>query len=163
MEFDVVVVGGGILGTSLAYWLAARYDGTIAVLEQEAAVARHTSARNTGIVHRPFYLHPEERKRFARASQASYPLWMKYAADKGLPWQPVGTLKVAMDSHEIPYLEKNAKWAVQNGMDPTEVEILDARQVARIEPNVRCAGALLAKTDTGVDYRAFTQAIREDA
>ncbi|TLZ52759.1 MAG: FAD-dependent oxidoreductase [Methanobacteriota archaeon] len=163
MEFDVAVVGGGILGTSLAYWLAARYEGTIAVLEREATVARHTSSRNTGVVHRPFYLHPEERKRFARASQTSYPLWKKYAADKGLPWREVGTLKVAMSDHDMAYLEKNAKWAVQNGMDPSEVALLDASQVQRLEPNLRCSGALLARTDTCVDYRAFTEAIRGDA
>ncbi len=163
MDFDVAIVGGGILGTSLAHWLAARYDGTIAVLEREGNVARHTSSRNTGMVHRPFYLHPQERKVFARASQTSYHLWKKYAADKGLPWHEVGTLKVARREEEIKTLEKNATWAVENGMEPWEAEVLDGRAVAELEPNVRCVGALLARTDTVVDYRQFTEAIRGDA
>ncbi|HEV8595864.1 MAG TPA: FAD-dependent oxidoreductase [Thermoplasmata archaeon] len=163
MDFDVAIVGGGILGTSLAHWLAARYDGTIAVLEAEGNVARHTSARNTGVVHRPFYLHPQERRVFARASQTSYHLWKKYAADKRLPWHPIGTLKVARRAEEMASLEKNAHWAVENGMEPWEAEVLDSAQVAEIEPNVRCVGALHAKTDTVVDYRQFTEAIRADA
>ena len=70
--WDVTIVGGGILGTSFAYWLANRYDGRIAVLEKESQVAMHTSSRNTGVVHRPFYLDPVGRKVFARSSQVAY-------------------------------------------------------------------------------------------
>src|SRR5213593_3830735 len=66
--WDVTIVGGGILGTSFAYWLANRYDGRIAVLEKESQVAMHTSRRNTGVVHRPFYLDPVGRKIFAVVS-----------------------------------------------------------------------------------------------
>lgn len=163
MDFDVAIVGGGILGTSLAHWLAAKYDGTIAVLERERGVARHTSSRNTGMVHRPFYLHPRERAVFARAAQTSYHVWKKYAADKGLPWHPVGTLKVARREEEMKTLDKNAMWAIENGMEPGEALVLDGRRVAELEPNVRCVGALHAKTDTVVDYRQFTEAIRADA
>ena len=162
-RFDVAIVGGGILGTSFAYWLAARYDGTIAVFERERNVARHTSRRNTGVIHRPFYLHPEERKVFARASQTSYGLWKAYAAERHLPWSAAGTLKVAMEDGEVKTLEKNAKWAELNGMDPSEVEVLDGKEVAKLEPNVRCAAALHAKTDTVVDYRRLTEAVRQDA
>jgi len=42
--WDVVIVGGGILGTSVAYWLANQYDSSIAVLEKEPQVAAHTSS-----------------------------------------------------------------------------------------------------------------------
>ena len=66
--WDVTIVGGGVLGTSVAYWLANRYEGRIAVLEKEVDVAAHTSRRNTGVVHRPFYLDPVGRKVFARCA-----------------------------------------------------------------------------------------------
>jgi len=70
--WDVVVVGGGILGTSVAYWLADQYSGSVAVLEKEPQVAVHTSSRNTGVVHRPFYLDPKARRVFARSAQTAY-------------------------------------------------------------------------------------------
>src|SRR5206468_253114 len=70
--WDVTIVGGGVLGTSIAYWLAQQYDGRIAVLEKEVDVAAHTSRRNTGVVHRPFYLDPVGRKVFARCAQVAY-------------------------------------------------------------------------------------------
>jgi len=160
---DVAIVGGGILGTCVAYWLAARYDGRIVVLERERDVAMHTSLRNTGVVHRPFYLNPEKAKRFARAAQTAYGLWKAYAAAKGLPWREVGTWKVAGDEKRVGLLHKYAAWAVENGMDPSEVELLDGREVSRREPNLACEGALLVHTDTVVSYAAFTRAVRADA
>lgn len=160
---DVAVVGGGILGTSVAYWLAARYDGRIVVLERERDVALHTSRRNTGLVHRPFYLHPQKARLFARAAQAAYGMWKAYAAAKELPWREVGTYKVAANDTQVSVLETNAKWAVENGMAPSEVELLTGAQVRAREPNLTCAGALYAKRDTCVDYAAFTRALRADA
>jgi len=162
-EWDVAIVGGGILGTSLALWLAQRYDARIAVLEREADVAEHTSKRNTGIVHRPFYLDPVSRRVFARASQVSYGLWKRYAAERRLPWLSVGTFEVASEEKEVAVLEKYLKWGHENGMNEDELEVLDDRKVRYLEPNVRCAGAIHSKTDTAVDYHAFTQALRRDA
>ena len=162
-RWDVVVVGGGILGTSLGYWLGARYEGRIAVLEKEKQVAVHTSHRNTGVVHRPFYLDPVKRRVFARAAQASYGLWKRYAAEKGLPFQEIGTYEVAFDDAGVATLENYLSWSEKNGMAPGEVELFDAREMRRLEPNVLCTGALLSRTDSSVDYRAFTEALRADA
>src|SRR3989442_12320210 len=93
--WDVTIVGGGILGTSFAYWLATRYEGRIPVLEKEPQVALHTSRRNTGVVPRPFYLDPVGRKVFARSSQIAYGMWGTYAASRGLPWGAGGAFGVA--------------------------------------------------------------------
>jgi len=160
---DVAVVGGGILGVSIAYWLANRYDGRIVVLEREPMVAEHASRRNTGVIHRPFYLHPRNARVFARASSVSYRLWKRYAAEKALPFAEVGTYEVALDDSQLDVLHTYMRWAMENGMAPSEVELLDAREMRSREPNVSCAGALLSKTDTAVDYRAFTDALKTDA
>ncbi|TMI27432.1 FAD-dependent oxidoreductase [Candidatus Bathyarchaeota archaeon] len=93
--WDVTIIGGGILGTSLSYWLANQYEGRVAVIEKEQQVAVHTSKRNTGVIHRPFYLDPVNRRVFARASQAAYGMWKSYAKERGLPWSPVTTFEVA--------------------------------------------------------------------
>jgi len=161
--WDVAIVGGGILGTSVAYWLANRYEGRIAVLEAEGEVAEHASRRNTGVLHRPFYLDPRTRAVFARSSQASYGMWKRYAAERGLPWSPVGTFEVALAEAQVPRLEKYYEWGQENGMAPEELAILTPEEVRRSEPHVRCAGAIWSKTDTGVDYRAFTLSLRHDA
>ncbi|HEY7588183.1 MAG TPA: FAD-dependent oxidoreductase [Thermoplasmata archaeon] len=161
--WDVTIVGGGVLGTSLAYWLASRYEGRIAVLERERRVAQHTSKRNTGVVHRPFYLDPVNRRVFARCSQAAYGMWKAYAADRGLPWNPVTTFEVATEPWMVERLEKYVHWGQENGMGPEEIELLTPQEVRRHEPNVSCHGAVWSKTDTAVDYEAFTQGLRQDA
>ncbi len=160
--WDVAVVGGGILGTSVAYWLARRYEGRFVVLEKEPDVAMHASHRNTGVVHRPFYLSPTKAKVFARAAGISYHLWKRYAAQKGLPWYQVGTYEVALDDDGVEHLNAYVKYAAENGMDPSEVELVDGREMARREPNVRCEGAIFSKTDTAVDYHSFTEALKRD-
>src|SRR3989475_1704688 len=161
--WDVTIVGGGILGTSFAYWLANRYDGRIAVIEKEPQVAAHTSRRNTGVIHRPFYLDPVGRRVFARSSQAAYGMWKAFAAQRGLPWLPVGTFEVATRPEQLSHLEKYRTWGLANGMGDDELALLTAEDVRRLEPNVRCYGAIWSKTGTAVDYPAFTQALREEA
>src|SRR3989442_15378491 len=93
--WDVVIIGGGILGTSVAYWIGNQYEGRIAVLEKEQDVAVHTSTRNTGVVHRPFYLDPVKRRIFARPSQAAYGMSNSYDKYNNQPSKTVTTLEVA--------------------------------------------------------------------
>lgn len=49
-EFDVVVVGGGVIGCSIARELT-RWNLRVAVLEKEDDVAKQTSCRNNGMIH----------------------------------------------------------------------------------------------------------------
>ena len=161
--WDVTIVGGGILGTSLGYWLANRYEGRIAVIEREAQVGQHTTRRNTGVLHRPFYLDPVKRRVFARCSQAAYGMWKSYAAERGLPWMQVGTLEVAVEDWAVAQVERYGRWGEENGMRPEELRVMTAEEVRELEPHVRCLGAIHAKTDTAVDFAAFTRSLREDA
>src|SRR3989454_1894086 len=162
-SWDVAIVGGGILGTSVAYWLANQYEGRIAVLEKEAQVAVHTSYRNTGVVHRPFYLDPRARRVFARSSQTAYGLWKAYAKERNLPWSPVGTFEVATRPEDVKRVEKYHHWGLENGMGEDELELLTSEEVRKHEPRVRCYGAVWSKTDTGVNYQMFTRSLRKDA
>ncbi len=161
--WDVAIIGGGILGPSIAYWLSTRYDARIAVIEQETDVAKHASGRNTGVIHRPFYLHPEKSRLSAQSSLLSYDLWRRYAEERGLPWKVVGTLKLAMRENEVNQLETYMRWAEANDMEDGEVELLDAGQVGKVEPHVKCVAAVHAKKETAVDFRTFTRELRRDA
>ncbi len=161
--WDVAIVGGGILGTSIAYWLANRYEGRIGVIERERRVAQHGSRRNTGVIHRPFYLDPEKRRIFARSSQTAYTMWKEYAPPRGLPFAPVGTLEVATEEWMAHKVETYHAWGQKNGMAPEELEVLGPDDVRRIEPNVECYGAIWSKTDTAVDYEQYTESLHQDA
>jgi len=57
-KYDVAVIGGGILGTTISFWISTLYDLKISLIEKESKVAQHASSRNTGVLHSPFYLNP---------------------------------------------------------------------------------------------------------
>jgi len=158
-DVDILVVGAGILGVTTAYWLSSLYDCRILLVDREGGVARHTSSRNTGVIHRPFYLNPETKKTFALSAMLSYPLWHDLANAYSLPWEPVGTLEVALREDDVPLLEKYVRWGADNGMEKTELELLDARSVKSVEPEVQCRAALHSKTDVSVDFGKFTACV----
>lgn len=158
-KFDLVVVGGGVLGVCICYWLSSLTDRRIALVDKELSTAVHTSSRNTGVVHRPFYLNPEKKRIFARAAQKSYYLWADLAKTFDLPWSQVGTLEVAIDDSQVDSLHQYERWALANGMGREEIEVLDSHRVSELEPRVRCAGAIFSKRDTAVDYGVMTRAV----
>src|SRR5574340_87808 len=96
-DFDVMIVGAGVLGVTIAYWISSIYDCSIALVDQSATAGAHTSSRNTGVIHRPFYLDPRKKRVFARTSLVSHQMWGRLAKDAGLPWKPIGTFNVAVD------------------------------------------------------------------
>jgi len=74
-KFDVAVIGGGILGTTISFWISTLYDLKICLIEKESKVAQHASSRNTGVVHSPFYLNPNTKKVLAKSALISYDMW----------------------------------------------------------------------------------------
>jgi L-2-hydroxyglutarate oxidase len=158
-DADILVVGAGVLGVAVSYWLSKLYDCSILLVDMEGEAGAHTSSRNTGVIHRPFYLNPESKKVFARSSLLSYPLWEGLARDLGLPWSRVGTLNVAVSEEEVATLEQYRNWGERNGMEHDELELLDGRAVKGREPQVECRAGLLSRTDVSVDFGEFTRVL----
>lgn len=158
-HFDVVVIGAGVLGVTISYWLSVLFDCSVALIEQEKDVAVHTSSRNTGVIHRPFYLDPEKKKIFAGAAQKSFFLWKTLASKYGLSWNEVGTLEVANSDSDISTLEKFRGWSTLNGVLDDEIVILDKKEVSKLEPLISCGAALYSKTDVSVSFKEFTEAV----
>ena len=154
---DIMIVGAGVLGVTLAYWTSALYDCDITLVDSALVAGAHTSSRNTGVIHRPFYLDPRRKRIFARASLVSHSMWEELANDAGLPWKPVGTFNVAVEEPEVRVLERYQKWGVENGMDEKELELLDGSRVRSREPEVSCRAALESRSDVSVDFGAFTR------
>ncbi len=159
--FDIAIIGGGILGVTTAFWLSKLYECSIALVDKEHEVARHTSARNTGVVHRPFYLNSRTKRVFASAANTSYFMWRDLAQRYNLAWNQVGTLEVAMHQDSIQILRDYQTFAVDNGMNEDEIEFLDSNDVRRIEPEVSCLAAFHSKTDTAVNFGELTNKVFE--
>ncbi len=160
----MAVIGGGILGTSIAYFLSAsaKDPSSIALVEQEHEIARHTSSRNTGKVHAPFLYDPAKKKLFAKAASLGFEMWEKFARMRGLPFVRDGVLEVATDEHEIDRLHKYMEWGQANGLAKDDLVLLDKSEAKKLEPNVRCEAAIYCGRDGSVDYGSFSQALLQD-
>jgi L-2-hydroxyglutarate oxidase len=157
----VLIVGSGILGNTLAYWLSGIPKINVTVIEKEADTSLHTTSRNTGMIHRPFYMNPEKKAVLAKSASISYHLWKSFAHNFNMPWNEVGTLEVAKTELQVKTLEKYSKWAIQNGIDEKDMALLNREEVKKLERKVSAPGGILSKTDTSTDYGAISGKICE--
>ena len=164
VDFKVAIIGGGLLGVSIAYFLSAHAKNpeSVVLLEQEKNIAQHSSSRNTGKVHAPFLYDPVKKKTFAKAAALGYEMWQKYSSFKRMPFKHDGVLEVALDDKGLDRLYKYLEWGIANGLTKNELQLLDKNEVTKTEPNVRCVSAIYCSKDASVNYGAFTIGLLED-
>ena len=153
---DVVIVGSGIVGLTLARELSARGVGSVLLLEKEVALGRHASGRNSGVLHAGIYYAPDSRK--ARTCLAGNLAMRAYCQERGLPLLECGKVIVAREESELPVLDELARRATANG---ARIEMLDEKGLAAVEPSARTVGrALWSRMTAVVDPKAVLASLR---
>uniref|UniRef100_A0A6I8RGF5 L-2-hydroxyglutarate dehydrogenase, mitochondrial n=1 Tax=Xenopus tropicalis TaxID=8364 RepID=A0A6I8RGF5_XENTR len=95
--YDVVVVGGGIVGLASARQLILRHPALrFAVLEKEKEIALHQSGHNSGVIHSGIYYTPGSLK--ARLCVRGAALIYEYCDQKGIPYKQCGKGVMALES-----------------------------------------------------------------
>ena len=162
--YNVAIIGAGILGASIAYFLSSVTNSRIILIEQEKGVALHTSSRNTGKVHAPFLYDPIKKKFFAKAASLGFEMWKVYCKLKSLPFIQDGVMEVATSDNNVDRLNTYMMWGEANGLrNGEDFWLLDKNQVKEIEPNVNCTAAILCKKDASVNFGVITQHLIEDS
>lgn len=157
MPVDLVVVGGGVVGLATARAaLAARPGLRVVVVEKEGAVARHQSARNSGVLHAGLYYRPGSRK--AALCQAGKARMEAFCDAEGIPWTRSGKVVVAVTDAEVPRLDALAARAAANGV---AVERLDADGLREREPHAAGVAALWVPSTGVTDFAAVAGRLAE--
>jgi L-2-hydroxyglutarate oxidase LhgO len=153
----VGIIGAGLIGLAVARQLAAS-GVPVVVWEKEAAVARHQSGHNSGVVHAGIYYPPGSAK--AKNCRRGVELLRAYCAGRGLPWDERGKLVVARDEAETRRLREIERRSRANGVPG--VRWLDGPDIRALEPDVAGVAALLSPTTAIVDFPAIARAFADD-
>ncbi len=158
--YDVVVVGGGVIGLSVA-WCAARRGLSVAVVDPApGGGATHTSAGMLAPVSEITYTE-EPLLRLGLASLAEWPSFraeLEEASGALLDYRVDGTLEIAYGADDMAYLDDLAAFEEALGL---RVERLTGRECRRFEPMLSPSvrGGLLARDDAWVNPRRVVPAL----
>jgi L-2-hydroxyglutarate oxidase LhgO len=145
-KFDVVIVGAGIIGLSVARALKSTQPSLkILVCEKEPAPGLHASGRNSGVLHAGFYYSPESLKaRFCRDGNKELREFIKL---KNLPLLQTGKVVVTKSEEEEAKLVALFNRGISNGV---ELELLPARDLRKFEPLATTHNSFMWSPNTAV-------------
>jgi L-2-hydroxyglutarate oxidase LhgO len=160
MIYDIVVVGGGIVGLATVRELGMRFGSlAIAGVEKEADFNRHQTGRNSGVIHSGIYYKPGSLK--AKLCVEGRKLAWAYCEAKGIEYRQVGKLIVATEERELGRLRDLLERGLANGVEG--LAYLDARQIAEREPYCAGIGAISSPVTGIVDWGRVSRSYANDA
>jgi L-2-hydroxyglutarate oxidase LhgO len=145
-ETGIAVIGAGVVGLACGAALA-RAGHEVLVLERHGAVAHETSSRNSGVIHAGLYYPTGSLK--AALCVAGRELLYARCRERDVAHKNTGKLVVAADEGEVAALETLRARGTANGVPG--LHLIDARQLARLEPRVRAHAALVVPVTGIVD------------
>ena len=155
---EILIVGAGIIGLTIARELVRTGHGDIVIIEKEPELGRHASGRNSGVLHAGIYYAPDSMK--AKSCLNGNFLMRAYCKEKGLPLLESGKVIVTRTEQELPVLDELYRRATANG---AKVEMIDERQLAAIEPNARTVErALFSHYTAVVDPKAVLKSLKQE-
>ena len=155
---DVIIIGAGIVGTSVSYYLS-KYDLKVTVLEKCNDVSCGTTKANSAIIHAGY--DPKEGTHMARLNVLGSKLTKEVCAKLDVPYKQCGAFVLGFSEEDRKHIELLYQRGVNNGVK--DLEIIEHDEVLKLEPNisaeVKCA--LWAKTSAIVSPWELCLALAE--
>ena len=148
-QYDIVIIGGGILGLSTAMQLLERSpQWRVAVVEKEEELATHQTGHNSGVMHSGIYYRPGSRK--AQFCVAGLNNMIKFCEENEIEFQQCGKVIVALHESELGRLQDLYERGTANGV--RDLEIVGPERLKEIEPHTAGVRALWAPHTGIVDF-----------
>jgi L-2-hydroxyglutarate oxidase len=153
-EFNIAIVGGGIVGLATAYKIQKKFpDLNIVVFEKEKELAFHQSGRNSGVIHSGLYYKPGSFK--AKNCVEGRKKLIKFAEENNIMHDVCGKIVVAVNQEESKRLEELKSNGELNGL--TGLKLLNTEEFKKIEPNIDGLKALWVPESGIIDYKGVTE------
>ncbi|KAK6640186.1 hypothetical protein RUM44_011872 [Polyplax serrata] len=152
--YDVVVVGGGIVGVASAREINLRHKNLkVAIAEKEPKLAYHQSGHNSGVIHAGIYYKPNSLK--AKLCVEGFNLAYSYCDSQNIPYKKCGKLIVATNPLELERLNALFDRGMQNNVK--DIKIVDKYGIKKIEPHCKGLKAIHSPHTGIVDWALVTQ------
>ena len=157
---DFLVIGGGIIGISIARELKSRNPGSsICILEKEDQCGIHASGRNSGVLHAGFYYTADSLK--ARFTKEGNQRLTEYCELRHLAIKKCGKLVVTQNESELVWLDELLIRAKNNGV---LLELITAEESRAIEPRAKTyQKALFSPTTASINPIELVKSLLSDA
>ncbi len=126
---EIIIVGGGVVGASVAYHLTQRGAKDVLILERESEQGKGSTGKATGGVRAQF-----ETKINIKMSLYSIDFFNNCDFDCG--YEPRGYLFFATDAQQFEYLKRNVE--KQKSLGVKAVEIVDTQTISEIVEGMNC-------------------------
>ncbi|MHB2154964.1 L-2-hydroxyglutarate oxidase [Calditrichota bacterium GD2] len=156
-DYDIVIIGGGIVGLATAYRLTQMTKARLAVIEAEERLAAHQTGNNSGVIHSGLYYKPGslKAKNCVEGREALY----QFCAEHDIPHERCGKLVVATAEEEIPRLKDLHQRGEANGLKG--LMWLEKDDLKQYEPYVEGVAGLRVPETGIVDYTVVTEKLAE--
>lgn len=154
---ETVIIGGGVVGASVAYHLAERGAKDVLILERESRQGLGSTGKATGGVRAQF-----ETDINIMMSLYSLNFFNRWEFDCG--YEPRGYLFFATAKEQFDYLKRNVE--KQRSLGIRDVEIIDAKTISQTVPGMNCediVGGSFGKHDGFIDPLAVMRGFTESA
>ncbi|MFZ0309559.1 MAG: L-2-hydroxyglutarate oxidase [Candidatus Sulfotelmatobacter sp.] len=149
--YDVVIVGGGIVGLAVALEITRRFPRLrLLLLEKEDRVGRHQSGHNSGVIHSGVYYKPGSLK--AKLCVTGAAAMVEFCREHGIAHEICGKVIVATHAEEFPGLEELRRRGEANGL--TGLRLIGPSELREIEPHASGLRALVVPSTGITDYAA---------
>ena len=154
-NYDIVIVGGGIIGLATAMRLTQEYPNQkVVVLEKESEVAQHQTGHNSGVIHAGIYYAPGSQK--ANFCSTGGKLLRDFCDGHGIEYDMCGKIIVATDESEVPRLEDLFTRGTANGAE--DLEMVGPERLKELEPHTVGVQAIFSPNTGIIDYNKVSQA-----
>jgi L-2-hydroxyglutarate oxidase len=158
--YDVIIIGGGIVGAATLYKLQQQKpDLKILLIEKEQQLADHQTGNNSGVIHSGIYYTPGSLK--ATNCVNGRRELVAFAKTHKVSHDVCGKVIAATDTSELPQLEKIYQNGLANGIE--DLRKVTADEINEIEPFCHSIGGLFVGCTGIIDFRGATQKMTEVA
>ena len=158
MKYDVVIIGGGIVGLATAYsLLKSKPSLKLLLLEKEDGLAKHQTGHNSGVIHSGLYYKPGSLK--AINCIKGYHLLLDYCEQYHIDYEICGKVVVATQPEEVQQLDVLHERGLKNGL--SGLISLSADALKEYEPYVNGIKGLWVPQTGIINYLEVAQSLAQ--